>query len=496
VSPIPFPFWVAVLLLTLLVRRDRPLRVRLPLLGFAGLVTAGAVYTGWRSTLRPGELTFNDVLVLHLLWTAAGACGVLTCAAWLRALWRQDRPQLWQWARSERGWVAGSVALGALACGGYFVLGQAFAVHGVFEQYDTLYGADPGRYMHVIAGTATDNEQITHKHPLFPLVSRGLYLATLPWAGPGYAPLAVSCVGGGLCVTLAALYFRRITGSRAIGVLFAIMLGASAGHLIFCAQPETYALCAAGLVLLHLLLAESRARVPRFRHEVLAGVFAAGITITSAVPALICYLARHRAQRRWRRLVRWSATAAVVGCILVASQDVALPYTALGRAVGEYRAESAYFVRDAASKRLPQLARGLLLEGVVGAPPHVEATARGPMLTAGRYSTLLSASVAGIWLCALAGTGVILLQTRAWRTPTLVAAAACLGFEFLLHGYYGREQLFLYACTYTFYLLAIVAHAVRYLPHRGAVGVSAALLAALLINNVQFAETVLGSLAH
>jgi hypothetical protein len=491
VQPFPPAVWIATFLLTLLVRRDRRVWMRLPVVGVVAAGVVLAAYAAWRRFIAPGPLTFRDAAFLHLVVTLASAGLVLRLVAWLRALCGQDQLRLRQAWRARRGWLLVCLALGLLSGSAYFLVGRQFATRGAFDEYDTLYRADPGRYQHIIAGTASDNEQTTHKHPLFPLLSRTLALGLTPLVGCANAPLAVSSLGGGLCTLLAALYFRRITGSRLLGALLALALAATAAHVVFCAQPETYALCGAALVLLHGVLACGTTRALRLRHEVLVAVCAAGVTITNVVPALICYLARHPARRRWRSVGRWFVLTALAGGAALSMQNVLLPMAALGRAPGEYHSEADYFGPAAPGVVVTRLARGLLLENMIGTAPLVTPSPRGLVLSPGPYTRGPARVAAGIWLALLAGAAGTLLRARAWRQPTLSAALACLGAVAVLHSFYGNDTLFLYSCTYTFYVLAIAAHALPHMPRRVAVVACVVLVLVLALNDILFVRQIL-----
>ena len=140
----------------------------------AGLTASSlllAAYMGWRIRLHPGPLTERDALVLHPILVLAGGFALPLLIAWGHALIVRDAPRLARWLRREAGWVLTCGLLAILGTGVYGTFGTRLAARGAFERYDTLFCSDR-------------------------------------------APLAVSSAAGGVCLALAAAYFRHVTGSR------------------------------------------------------------------------------------------------------------------------------------------------------------------------------------------------------------------------------------------------------------------------------------------
>ena len=491
----PLPVWFLFAALAYLGRRDRRLLARWPLTGLIASSLLLAAYLGWRIRLHPGPLTERDALVLHAVLVLAGGFALPALVAWSRAFIRGDLARAALWLRREARWVLTCGLLAASAAAVYFLFGTWLAAHGAFQRDTTVYGSDPSRCSRIMAGTARDFDYTTHKHPLFPLIGRALFVAAAPCVGPSWAPLAVSSAAGGLCVALAGVYFRSITGSRLQGALAALLLGSTSAYVLLAAVPETCTLSAAALILLHVLLAGRRSAALRVRHQVLAAAFAGGMTLLNAVPALVCFAGRHPGQRRIRVVLRWIASTAVVGSLLVAVQDWLIPLSTPGLA-RESSASELSFVSVPARPwtALAGVGRALLVEGVVGATPRIAPDMGQPVLHVGRYETKLALSATGLWLLLVLAALAVLIRARGDCRPTFWAAGVCLGVAALLHTFYGRREIFLYSCTYTFCLMGVLAHALPRVNYRAAVAILAVSVGALAVCNTLYGAQVLAAL--
>lgn len=491
----PLILWAPFVLLLLLLRRDRRMVARWPQIGVLLLGSGAAVYGIWRLWLRPGPLTARDVTILYAVPGLAGGFFLPALVAWGRAVLWQDLRRILAGARRNVGGLATCVTLAAVFTVVYFQCGVRLAAAGAFDRDDIYFRADPVVYSHVLAGTARDHEQITHKHPLVPLLGNGLY-RTVAWTvRPQLGPLAVSAVAGGLCVALAAVYFRRVTDSRVLAVLLAVLLGSSAAHVTFSAVPEAYTLSAAALILLHVLVAAGRGPALRLRHQVVAAVLAAGVTVTSALPALACFLCTRRGQRRFGLLLRWASLVTLLGCGLLTVQTHAFPAAALGITPEQYVGEARFLSPPAPLRQVVgDLARGLFLENVVASAPATVNYRALTILWPGAYEGWLNRITVGVWVLGALVAFALPAYRRDWRQPTLWAAVACLLISAGVHCVYGRDHLFLYSCTYTFYVLAIAAHGVRRLPRALAVTGVVLLVVLLAANNARFLVQVVARL--
>jgi hypothetical protein len=232
---------------------------------------------------------------------------------------------------------------------------------------------------------------------------------------------------------------------------------------------------------------------------VLAGVLAVGITIASAYAALVCFFVARAGTHRARAFARWLIhIAGLVGLLLVL-QSVLLPPAALRTSdLGMYGGEQRFVAREPGARLWTitwNLARGLFAENIVGPSVTPARNVDGhPTLRMGPYDTRLSRLAVAAWLIVLAAVLGLLATRRVLRRPTLWAVLICLAGSAALHSFYGNDYVFLYSCTFTFYVAALVAHALPAVRKPWAAMVLAALAGLLLVNNVAFLGRVLQGL--
>ncbi|HUU94939.1 MAG TPA: hypothetical protein VM487_04300, partial [Phycisphaerae bacterium] len=491
--------WALFVVLTVLARRDRRLLYRLPVIVVgvvAALCLARAVFEhGFRGT----QTAEFDSSFFHLMLALAGGAAIPALCSWAKAGLARDLPRLARALRGKARWVAACLVLALAAAAAYYVYGLALARHGAFAQYDLLFDADPVRYIRLLEGTASPYEQIVQKHPLFALLERTAFFITTPIVGTENAPILVSASAGGLSLALAAEYFRLITRSQSLALALAASLGVTSGHLVFAATPETYAVSAAVLILLHLLVARGPCRGVRFRHELLAAVLATGVATTHVVVAGVCFAIAHLRTRRWRRLLRWLVCLPTVLAVPLVLQSVLVPNAVLREMHVEMSSYDLRFLEPgvlaAPGHALGNVARGVFAESVVGFTPDIRTgQGRPTALAAGPYSGALARLCVFIWAAGLLSAAIVVLARRGLRRPTFWAALLCLGSTGVFHLFYGNDCIFLYSCTFTFYLFAVVAHAAASVSRRWLTPAVIAFGLLLLVNNVAFLGRVLQAL--
>lgn len=489
--------WGLFALVGLLARRDRRLLRRLPVAGLVVALGVGAAYLVitlamqlFRRRVGDAAGTAFDPRVPHFLTILAGGFAIPTLLTWIRAYAKLDVPRWWRRVRTERAWTVACLALGLAGAGVYYTLGRLVVDRWNYSDEITLFESDGPLYVRFMNDTATAEYPVTHRHPLYVALARGLFRIAQVLVGAQCAPLLVNALFGGVGVALAAAYFRAVIGARGPALLLAATLGVSTAHLVFGAIPETYALSAAGLILLHWLLAKRSCGTVRLRHEVPAAVFAIGATTTHAFTAAVCFLTA-RPRRAWRRLlVGWAAAAVTVLAMCVTIQGVLIPATATYPDGGALGGEARYLRADSRGSlggAVWNLGRGLLAENVVapGVTVRLDADSRVG-LRLGSYDHWLGRACVVVWWCGLAAAGGVILACRRTRRPTLYAALLCLAATALLHLFYGNAHVFLYSCTFTFYLFAAAAHALVVVPRRPACVLLAAFTLLLLSNNARF----------
>lgn len=441
--------WLIGAILMYTQRRDRRLLARAPRFGAALTLTLVALYALLRWRYAPGTPDSDDNVWLRGLLGAGSGFTLPLVFAWSRAFLRRDIPAL---LRAAPTWTAACAALGAAVAIASLTLGRQLWLRGVFDQHDMLCDADPLYVQHGLGARIHP-----HTHPLLPLFWR---LGAAPLAlivGLEWCSLAFNCLLAGLCAGLSAAYFRALSGSRAIGLLAALILATSASHVVFGALPESWMFSAVALVSLQWLVAHSADPRIRRRHYAGAAVLAAGITITNVAAALTCCLLAQRGRgyaTRWRRWALECLALAIflfsVQLTLVPDGDPWLP--------AHYFDELRFIEFDTpVVQRLATLGHGLFAQNIVGWIPRETSTFGHHVLGASwHYTPLALAALAG-WLMLLGVAVVRLARSKATTGPGVLSALACLVLAGGLFGYYGLSYMFLYSTTFTYCSVALIA---------------------------------------
>jgi hypothetical protein len=466
-------------------RRDRRFIARAPLAGAALIVSILAGYATWRIFVHPGPVCKADGAFLRAVLAANSGFAMPLVVPWLRALVRQDLPRLARALCARGAWTLSYMLLGLLSAVLYFLYGWQLGTRGVFEHHDALFDADP-IYEQLFYGAAIH----THTHPLLPVIWYAGCKTAEVLAGPRWAPLAVNSAFGGVCVLLAALYFRAVTRSGLLALLGALVLACTSAHLVFAALPESWILSAALLIVLQMLVVWRESPMLRLRHAVLACVLASGITITNAGPALVCFLLWHAGRCRRGNIIRWAAYCLVFGSFLFGLQTAVRP-DAEPLQPAHYFDEARFVETNVPlPQRVAGLTHGLFVQSVVGWIPAVGVAYGRPVLRAGSaYDTLGLVTVA-VWIALSLGAIGVLLQRGVWRRRTFLAAVVCLGLVAGLHSFYGLTNLFLYSCSFTFYVLAILAHSLAGIRGRGVAAILGGFWVLLAVNNARFCARI------
>lgn len=482
--------WAVAGVLGWLARRDRRLIFRLPRVGaWVGMAIA-ALFSA--SRIRAGPTGASPTAAI-LMFGACALFSVPLLLFWAQAYARQDVPRIGRTLRRQPGWALTCLALATIFAGAYFTFGRALVERWHYRDELTLFEADGPLYVRLMRGAAPAEALLQLKHPLYLPASRGLYRAATLFLSPEDAPVLINALFGGAALGLAAAYFRAVTGSRLLAVLLAGVLGSTAAHLVFGAMPETYAMSAAGLILLHWLLARRPQGRVRLRHEVPAAVLATGATITHFFTALFCLLCGTR--RRMRRFNRWGPAWLGTLALPLALGLALLPPEAWPTSGGP-----PLITRLRLTGPLPaavwNVGRGMLAENVVGPSVAVGTDSDGHVgLRLGAYeSRLAKASLAAWWLVLVIAITAIAADARA-RRPTLWAALACLGFSAVLHVFYGNAYVFLFSCTFTFYVIAIVAHGLAVVPRWAGIALIGGIGVLVAANNLVFCRGILERIA-
>lgn len=159
----------------------------------------------------------------------------------------------------------------------------------VTARVDNYFDTDSPDWINRFAAEKEELTKLRAVHPFAFLILRPLtFLLALFLNGDRFhAAILLNSLGGGLCVYLAWLFFKRRTGNAAYALLIAAILGLSNSHLILSTFPETYIFSAAVLIAFLLLIQTEQSSLKQL---VLIGLLTFGITITNFVQTCIAYL--------------------------------------------------------------------------------------------------------------------------------------------------------------------------------------------------------------
>jgi hypothetical protein len=367
-------------------------------------------------------------------------------------------------ARAWPGLVTLLLFAGSLAL--YLGIGLALAPGRLFERADLALGADVPR---VIADlTRFDaNHYRTKVHPLFVILLNplGTVLKALLGA-PRPAALLLNSAAGALGVALFHLLLLRLGVAAGRAVLWTALFALSSSQLFFGSVPETYAFSGASLLLLFLLFAHGAAGGWSF---VAAAVVSFGMTVSNlAVAVWLRACAADLRRGLWSavpRLVGYTAAVAGLTAALGMLQALWYPRARLFFGPAAFQEETQYAFLPgtpaAFGQRVADLAASSLLFNLA-APTLTLAKAgqRRPVTAFVRpgVGALRPVGVAhaALWAALLTAATTWGWRQRVHRQPAAGALLGALGFQLVLHFFYG-ESLFLYSCHFTFAVIALVA---------------------------------------
>jgi hypothetical protein len=369
-------------------------------------------------------------------------------------------------------WLAAGLVVATLAT--YLGLGLSHEPAAAFRHWDVIFQSDSPR----VLGDLTDRDgdhYRTKVHPLFVLLLNpaGRFLAWV-FQSPERGAIVLGGLAGATCVGVFFLLLRSlgVVAERAAPYSAAVALSSS--HLVFSLWPDTFIFAA--LTLAVVILTASRATNRWLR--IGSAVLAMGMTVTQLVPALLVEATRERGIRliAKARALCWHLLL-VIALAAAGSyvQKLVYPGTQLFFLPTAVQEERSYVVStrktDVVLRRLGQVANAGFLFNVVAPRPALIPVKSVPFLgvsfrplTVSDYRGFGKAT-AILWVVLLLSAAVAM--PKAVRGQALmVGLLAIIGFNLLLHSYYGDEP-FLYSCHWTFVLIAIVALALESLISTG-----------------------------
>lgn len=352
--------------------------------------------------------------------------------------------------------------------------------HPALDHNAVLFESDAGPWMTILASpeSAAINRSV---HPLSLILIRPLVRLVSGMMGEHYAlggMLVVSAVAAA-CVFMTWLFVKRATGSKTYAFLFAILLGSTATHLLFGSLTENYIFGAAALIFFFLLIQSGETRFSRL---VPAGLFLFGITITNIAQGLIALFFNKFAVKR---LVQYTFYVFALGVLLTQATDILYPkFQTLFFAPNDIAFEFNFVDPERAgvlsdpmrlsdpqsiTRKLNVVSRSIFLYGVAG-PTVIEAVSDKPPFptidlktfdvrekTLASYKGFSNLPLA-LWLITLFCAFVTFITgfRKSKHTPLMLGLLGALGFNFLMHLFYGTE-LFLYTSYWVYALVFFIA---------------------------------------
>jgi hypothetical protein len=391
--------------------------------------------------------------------------------------------------------------------------------HPALETNTVLFEADAGPWMTILA--SPDSAPINRAvHPLSLIIIRPLVRLISGFMGEHYAlggMIVVSLVAAA-CVFMTWYFVKRATNSGTYAFIFSIFLGSTATHLLFGSLAENYIFGAAALIFFFLLVQSNETR---FSFLVPAGLFLFGITITNIAQGVIALFFN---KFGFKRLIQYSLIVLSLGILLTITTNIIYPKHITYFFVPEDIAFEFNFVSpenagvlsdpirlsepSSISRKLNVVSRSILLYGIV-APDVIESISEKPPFptidlktfdvrtqTLASYRGLANLPLA-LWLILLAGAFFLFIKTlrTSTHTPLMWGLLGVLGFNFLMHLFYGTE-LFLYTSYWVYAFVLFVALAYSSLAEKTWLQWALAIiLLTLMINNFAFIFSIFQSLA-
>lgn len=352
--------------------------------------------------------------------------------------------------------------------------------HPALDHNTVLFESDAGPWMTILASPESSaiNRSV---HPLSLILVRPLVRLVASPMGEHYAlggMLVVSAVAAA-CVFMTWLFVKRAANSDTYAFIFAILLGSTATHLLFGALTENYIFGAAALIFFFLLIQSNESR---FSVLVPAGLLLFGITVTNITQGLIALFFNKFGVKR---LVQYALCVFALGVLLTLATGILYPKSQtlfflpndIAFEFNFANPDNAGVLSDpirfsdsqSVTRKLNVVSRSILLYGVV-APKVIEATSDKPPFptidiktfdvrkkTLAPYKGLSNLPLA-LWLILLGGAFVMFAVNarKSRHTPLMLGLLGAIGFNFLMHLFYGTE-LFLYTAYWVYALVFFAA---------------------------------------
>lgn len=290
-----------------------------------------------------------------------------------------------------------------------------------------------------------------------------------------HALFLLHALTGALCVLMIWLIVKHITKQKVFALLIAFLLGASASHLILSSMLETYIYSAFGLILFAFLMHSGKTSL---QFTLPVGIVVTGITISNFVQTCILYFAGHP---RFRLFIRYVLLTVLSILALNYLHNYIFPTARLLIAPSSMDRELGYIhqldMNSWRSRgRVSLVARAITLYGIVAPTPFIldeELGGKGIphfrtfKITIGEFHVAgyngLADITAKFWLVLLIIAFILyIMDFFNSRKSSMLATGMlfCLGFNFILHTFYGDDPL-LYSPDWVFALVLFIAHSFK-----------------------------------
>jgi len=382
--------------------------------------------------------------------------------------------------------------------------------HPTFSLNSIVFEADAGPWFAILGYPEGFNVNRA-VHPLVLISLRpfvrliGLFMGEKWFLAPLIAIAAVS----GSAVTMAWIFVKRAAQKDTYAFLFAVMLGATASHMLLGSLTETYVFGMASLVFFFLLI---QADEKRFSVLIPAGLLVFGITVTNIAQSMIGLFFK---KFDFKRLVYYGILLLTMSIALTAFVSVLYPGNQSFFYVPEDLSFEARFSQPVSEtpierivNRTKVVGRTIFLYGALAPTPIEDYTGKkegNPLIdfktydykdhVVAWYQGLANVPLV-IWLLLLIASVIFFLKNlRSEDTPLLLGLLGSIAFNYILHMNYGTE-LFLYTPYFTFLVVFFIAISLKGFAKQNWFNIALAVfLLMLMANNAKFIFTVLDGLA-
>jgi hypothetical protein len=285
------------------------------------------------------------------------------------------------------------------------------------------------------------------------------------------APMIVVAAMNGLSVMMVWLFVKRATHKDSYSFAFAVMLGTTAAHLLFCSLTETYVFGMTSLIIFFLLV---QADEKRFSVLVPAGLLVFGVTITNIAQSMIALFFKRTFS--FKRLIYYGVIVLAFSVTLTALVRMLYPGSQTFFFVPTDLAYEGRFSRPIYEEpmgrvveRVGAVGRTVFLYSIVAPTPMQDIANKNTDLIAKfetfNYRSHELAWYEGaayvpliLWLALLGAAFFYFFKNlrSSCHTPLMLGLLGSVLFNFLLHMNYGTE-LFLYSTFWTYLLVFFTA---------------------------------------